>query len=114
MKVKLKKEIVTMGQPNIDPTINVGNYIEPNDWNSLISEEDVVVIDTRNDYEVAIGSFDGAVDPETKSFGEFPEWWQKINQNIIINAWQCFVPVELDVKNLQIFYSMKGLRMFII
>ena len=76
MKVKLKKEIVTMGQPNIDPTINVGNYIEPNDWNSLISEEDVVVIDTRNDYEVAIGSFDGAVDPETKSFGEFPEWWQ--------------------------------------
>ncbi len=57
--------------------LNVGNYIEPNDWNSLISQEDVVVIDTRNDYEVAIGSFDGAVDPETKSFGEFPEWWQK-------------------------------------
>jgi UPF0176 protein len=77
MKVKLKKEIVTMGQPNIDPTLNVGNYIEPNEWNSLISQEDVVVIDTRNDYEVAIGSFDGAVDPETKSFGEFPEWWQK-------------------------------------
>jgi len=66
-----------MGQPNIDPTLNVGNYIEPNEWNSLISQEDVVVIDTRNDYEVAIGSFDGAVDPETKSFGEFPEWWQK-------------------------------------
>ena len=71
MKVKLKKEIVTMGQPHI------GNYIEPSDWNNLISQDDVIVIDTRNDYEVAIGSFDGAIDPETKSFGEFPEWWEE-------------------------------------
>ena len=77
MKVKLKKEIVTMGQPHIDPTLNVGNYIEPSDWNNLISRDDVIVIDTRNDYEVAIGSFDGAIDPETKSFGEFPEWWEE-------------------------------------
>lgn len=77
MKVKLKKEIVTMGQPDIDPTLNVGNYIEPSDWNNLISQDDVIVIDTRNDYEVAIGSFDGAIDPETKSFGEFPEWWEE-------------------------------------
>ncbi len=77
MKVKLKKEIVTMGQPHIDPTLNVGNYIEPSDWNNLISQDDVIVIDTRNDYEVAIGSFDGAIDPETKSFGEFPEWWEE-------------------------------------
>ena len=77
MKVKLKKEIVTMGQPHIDPTLNVGNYIEPRDWNNLISQGDVIVIDTRNDYEVAIGSFDGAIDPETKSFGEFPEWWEE-------------------------------------
>ena len=77
MKVKLKKEIVTMGQPHIDPTFNVGNYIEPSDWNNLISQDDVIVIDTRNDYEVAIGSFDGAIDPETKSFGEFPEWWEE-------------------------------------
>ena len=77
MKVKLKKEIVTMGQPHIDPTLNVGNYIEPSDWNNLISQDDVIVIDTRNDYEVAIGSFDGAMDPETKSFGEFPEWWEE-------------------------------------
>lgn len=75
MKVKLKKEIVTMGQENIDPTLNVGNYIEPCEWNNLISQDDVVVIDTRNDYEVAIGSFDGAIDPETKSFSEFPKWW---------------------------------------
>ncbi|MDA8741690.1 rhodanese-related sulfurtransferase [Amylibacter sp.] len=77
MKVKLKKEIVTMGQPHIDPTLNVGNYIEPSEWNNLISQDDVIVIDTRNDYEVAIGSFDGAIDPETKSFGEFPEWWEE-------------------------------------
>jgi len=77
MKVKLKKEIVTMGQPHIDPTLNVGNYIEPSDWNNLISQDDVIVIDTRNDYEVAIGSFDGSIDPETKSFGEFPEWWEE-------------------------------------
>ena len=76
MKVKLKNEIVTMGQPNIDPTVNVGNYVDASDWNNLISQEDVVVIDTRNDYEVAIGSFEGAIDPETKSFGEFPDWWQ--------------------------------------
>ncbi|MEM7240838.1 MAG: rhodanese-related sulfurtransferase [Pseudomonadota bacterium] len=77
MKVRLKKEIVTMGQPNIDPLARVGNYVAPKDWNDLIAQEDVVVIDTRNDYEVAIGTFEGAIDPETKSFGEFPEWWQK-------------------------------------
>ena len=77
MKVRLKKEIVTMGQPNIDPRARVGNYVAPEDWNDLIASEDVVVIDTRNDYEVAIGTFEGAVDPKTKSFGEFPEWWQQ-------------------------------------
>ncbi len=77
MKVKLKKEIVTMGQPDVDPTLNVGNYVEAQDWNDLIAQEDVVVIDTRNDYEVAIGTFDGAIDPETKSFGEFPAWWEE-------------------------------------
>lgn len=76
MKVKLKKEIVTMGQPNVDPTVNVGNYVDAKDWNDLITQDDVVVIDTRNDYEVAIGTFEGAVDPETKSFGEFPAWWE--------------------------------------
>ncbi|MCL4141160.1 UNVERIFIED_CONTAM: hypothetical protein GTU68_017101, partial [Idotea baltica] len=76
MKVRLKREIVTMGQPDVDPTANVGNYVAPADWNALISAPDVAVIDTRNDYEVAIGSFDGAIDPETKSFGEFPAWWE--------------------------------------
>jgi len=77
MKVRLKKEIVTMGQPDVDPKAKVGHYVDPTDWNELISAPDVAVIDTRNDYEVAIGTFDGAIDPETKSFGEFPAWWQK-------------------------------------
>ncbi len=77
MKVKLKNEIVTMGKPDVDPTAAVGNYVEPEDWNDLITQDDVVLIDTRNDYEVAIGTFKGAIDPETKSFREFPEWWEK-------------------------------------
>lgn len=76
IKVRLKREIVTMGQPDIDPVSRVGHYVDPADWNDLISAPDVAVIDTRNDYEVAIGSFDGAIDPQTKSFGEFPAWWE--------------------------------------
>lgn len=76
MKVRLKREIVTMGQPDVDPRANVGTYIEPEDWNALISAPDVAVIDTRNDYEVAIGTFEGAVDPETATFREFPAWWE--------------------------------------
>jgi UPF0176 protein len=74
MKVKLKKEIVTLGVPEIDPLKSVGTYVAPKDWNGLISDPDTVVIDTRNDYEVAIGTFRGAVDPRTKTFREFPEW----------------------------------------
>ncbi len=77
MKVKLKKEIVTMGQPNVDPLARVGNYVTPEDWNELISAPDVAVIDTRNDYEVSIGTFKGAVDPETASFRDFPAWWEE-------------------------------------
>jgi UPF0176 protein len=77
MKVKLKREIVTMGQPDVDPLARVGNYVAARDWNALISDPDTVVIDTRNDYEVAIGTFRGAVDPGTKAFGEFPDWWQE-------------------------------------
>ncbi|MBQ2261860.1 MAG: rhodanese-related sulfurtransferase [Loktanella sp.] len=76
MKVRLKHEIVTMGQPDIDPVSRVGHYVDPADWNELISAPDVAVIDTRNDYEVAIGTFDGAIDPQTKTFGEFPAWWE--------------------------------------
>lgn len=74
MKVKLKKEIVTLGVPGVDPNRLVGSYVEPEDWNALISDPDVVVIDTRNDYEVALGTFRHAVDPKTHSFREFPEF----------------------------------------
>ena len=76
MKVRLKKEIVTMGVPDVDPRAKVGHYVQPADWNALIQSPDVAVIDTRNDYEVAIGTFAGAVDPETASFREFPAWWE--------------------------------------
>ncbi|GAA6188422.1 rhodanese-related sulfurtransferase [Litorivita sp. NS0012-18] len=76
MKVRLKAEIVTMGQPDVDPRASVGHYVEPADWNDLIRSDDVAVIDTRNDYEVAIGTFEGAIDPQTESFREFPQWWE--------------------------------------
>ena len=76
MKVKLKKEIVTMGQPDVNPIARVGHYVEAKDWNDLISSPDVAVIDTRNDYEVGIGTFKGAIDPQTKSFRDFPKWWE--------------------------------------
>jgi UPF0176 protein len=73
-KVKLKKEIVTMGVEGIDPKQVVGTYVKPEDWNDLISDPDVVLVDTRNNYEVEIGTFKGAMDPQTASFREFPQW----------------------------------------
>ncbi len=77
MKVRLKREIVTMGVEGIDPNEIVGDYIEPEDWNEIISDPDVILIDTRNDYEVSIGTFKGAIDPETQTFREFPDWVRK-------------------------------------
>jgi len=74
-KVRIKREIVTMGQPQIDP-LATGHYIAPRAWNELISDPETIVIDTRNDYEVAVGTFAGAIDPGTRSFGEFPEWFR--------------------------------------
>jgi UPF0176 protein len=74
MKVRLKREIVTMGVPDIDPLKAAGTYVEAKEWNALIAHEDTILIDTRNDYEVKIGTFQGAVDPDTKSFTEFPAW----------------------------------------
>jgi UPF0176 protein len=74
MKVRLKREIVTMGVPGIDPRRSAGTYVAPSDWNALIAAPDVVVVDTRNDYEVALGTFPGAVDPGTRFFSEFPDW----------------------------------------
>ncbi|KEP69727.1 hypothetical protein DL1_02620 [Thioclava dalianensis] len=77
MKVRLKREIVTMGIEDVDPRARVGHYVEPSDWNALIASDDTVVIDTRNDYEVEIGTFQGAIDPQTKTFREFPDWWRE-------------------------------------
>lgn len=78
-KVKLKKEIVTMGVQGIDPRRVVGTYVTPKEWNRLISSPDVILVDTRNDYEVQIGTFKHAVNPHTKTFREFPAW---VKQNL--------------------------------
>ncbi len=74
MKVRLKKEIVTMNVPGISPTLMAGTYVKPSDWNALIADPDVVVVDTRNDYEVEIGSFAHAINPQLKTFAELPAW----------------------------------------
>lgn len=76
-KVKLKKEIVTMGVEGIDPNQVVGTYVKPQDWNALISDPEVLLVDTRNDYEVEIGTFKGALNPDTETFREFPEYVEK-------------------------------------
>jgi len=77
-KVKLKKEIVTMGVEGIDPTRTVGTYLSPQEWNEIIADPDTVLIDTRNDYEVEVGTFKGAINPETRTFREFPEYVKQI------------------------------------
>jgi UPF0176 protein len=74
MKVRLKREIVTMGVPEVHPALMAGQYVKPQDWNQLIADPDVVLIDTRNDYEVSIGTFKGAINPATHSFSELPGW----------------------------------------
>ena len=80
MKVRLKKEIVRMGVDDVDMSL-VGDYVEPKDWDALISSPDVLTIDTRNDYEIGIGTFEGAIDPETKTFRQFPEWAKNWSQD---------------------------------
>lgn len=79
MKVKLKKEIVTIGVEDIDPNDQVGEYVDPKKWNQIISDPEVLVIDTRNDYEVEVGTFKNAINPHTKTFREFPEY---VEQNL--------------------------------
>lgn len=74
LKVRLKREIVTLGQPAADPTRAVGIYVPPTEWNSLVADPEVLLLDTRNDYEYAIGTFEGAVNPKTASFREFPAY----------------------------------------
>lgn len=82
LKVRLKKEIVAMGVPETDPTKIVGTYVDPEDWNSLITDPDTVVIDTRNDYEIKVGTFQNAINPETDAFREFPDWVKR-NENLL-------------------------------
>src|SRR3546814_5906914 len=74
LKVRLKTEIVTMKVPGLDPAREAGATVAPADWNALVDDPDTVVIDTRNDFEIGYGSFAGAVNPHTKSFGDFPAW----------------------------------------
>ena len=81
MKVRLKKEIVTLGVPDVHPALMAGQYVKPSDWNGLIAQPDVVVVDTRNDYEVSIGTFAGAVNPATTSFSELPGWVEQEMQS---------------------------------
>ena len=79
LKIKLKKEIVTIGDYSIDPNVIVGKYVDPKDWNNLISDNETILIDTRNDYEYSIGTFKNAINPKTVKFREFPEWLKKQN-----------------------------------
>ena len=74
LKVKLKDEIVTIGNPSINPNIQAGNYVDASDWNNLIKNEDVLLIDVRNDYECSIGTFNNSINPKTKTFKDFPKW----------------------------------------
>ncbi len=80
MKVRLKKEIVTMGVDNIEPEKSCERYVEPHNWNKVILDPETLVIDTRNNYEVSIGAFEGALNPETTSFREFPAWFRKFRE----------------------------------
>ena len=82
MKVRVKKEIVTLGIDGLDPKREVGTYVQPKDWNALIADPDTILIDTRNDYEVAIGTFEGAVDPKTSSFRDFPDWFREHREEL--------------------------------
>lgn len=82
LKVRLKREIVTMGLPDIDPLTGVGHYVRPAEWNALIEQPGTILIDTRNDYEVKVGTFAGAVDPETASFSDFSAWFEKHREEI--------------------------------
>lgn len=86
LKVRVKPEIVTLGLPDLQPAANAGTYVEPQDWNALISQPDVVVIDTRNDYEGEIGAFAGAVQPNTRAFRDFPDWFRTEGRALLDRA----------------------------
>tara|TARA_B100000900_G_scaffold413964_1_gene439240 strand:+ start:2717 stop:3646 length:930 start_codon:yes stop_codon:yes gene_type:complete len=83
LKIKIKPEIVTMGTPNIHPRENSGIYMDPDEWNSLLNDEETVVIDTRNHYEVSLGSFKNSINPNLNNFREFPDWFDKNIENFV-------------------------------
>jgi UPF0176 protein len=83
LKVRVKREIVTMGEPEIDPLASVGTYVSAQDWNALISDPETIVIDTRNDYEVAVGTFPGAINPGTRAFRQFPAWFRREREHLL-------------------------------
>ncbi len=97
-KVKLKKEIVTLGVEGVDPNKKVGTYVEPQDWNALISDPQVLLIDTRNDYEVAIGTFEGAIDPKTTSFRQFPTTSKSTSTRPCTRKSRCSAPAAFAAK----------------
>ena len=101
MKVRLKKEIVALGVEGVSPTKKVGKYVAPEDWNELINDPDTIVIDTRNNYEVDIGTFKNSVNPETESFREFPSYVDNnLKNKKSTKKSLCFVQVEFDVRKL--------------
>jgi Predicted sulfurtransferase len=113
-KVKLKKEIVTLGVPGVDPNQAVGTYVEPKDWNALISDPEVLLIDTRNDYEVAIGTFKGAIDPKTETFREFPDYIKANFDPASTRRLRCSVPAVSVAKKPPATCSVKASRRSII
>ncbi|WP_070157544.1 rhodanese-related sulfurtransferase [Sphingobium phenoxybenzoativorans] len=82
MKIRVKPEIVTLRAGDLDPAVNAGVHVEPRDWNALIADPDTILIDTRNSYEVGIGTFDGAIDPGTKFFSDFPAWFDGLARDL--------------------------------
>ena len=86
LKVRVKPEIVTLGLPDLEPAVNAGTYVAPEDWNALIADPDTIVIDTRNDYEGEVGAFEGAVQPNTRSFRDFPDWFRSEGRALIDRA----------------------------
>lgn len=112
-KVKLKKEIVTLGVEGVDPNKKVGTYVDPQDWNALISDPEVLLIDTRNDYEVSIGTFEGAIDPKTTSFANFPITSKPTSTRPCTRRSRCSAPAAFVAKRLRAICSVKASMRFI-
>ncbi|MGN6767971.1 MAG: oxygen-dependent tRNA uridine(34) hydroxylase TrhO [Rhizobiaceae bacterium] len=110
MKVRLKKEIVTMGVAGLDPAADAGTYVEPADWNELIADPDTVVVDTRNGYEVALGTFAGAVDPGTASFSEFPAWAEQNRERLAGRKVAMFCTGGIRCEKATAYLRSRGLR----